>query len=281
MNTRRTTLLVAILLAIGTGWLTLNYVNSLKRSSAQSTEQRTVVVAAADIPARTTITPAMLQRTTRPADAVEPDAITDPSIAAGQLSLISIPAGSQISSSKIGRPGSVGLPVQLSPGKRAVSIQVDKVKGISGLIQPGDRVDVIAIPPRQNNEPPAAVTILRGIKVLAVGTSLETSSATPSPEESASTTVTLEVSPQQADLVAMADINTNLRLSLRSPRESINSEPTEALHFAPAAPVQVATVRAPAPAPAPAKPLDPPKASHTGIMIIDGDHIGYSGDAHQ
>jgi pilus assembly protein CpaB len=183
----------------------------------------------------------------------------------------------------VGQPADVGLPVRLSPGKRAVSIQIDKVKGISGLLQPGDRVDVIAIPQRgSGNDLPPAATILRGIRVLAIGTSLESSSATPSPEEANSTTVTLEVTPHQADLLASADQNTVIRLALRSPREPLNSEPTESLQL-PAAQVAAAQpppqqqapaqpVPAPLPQPARAEPYPP----HGSIMIIDGDRIGWS-----
>lgn len=288
MNTRRMTLLLAILLAIATGWLTLNYVNGLKRSElANNGAPRTVIVAAVDIPARTTIAPNMLQERTLPSSAVEPDAFQQPSQATGQLSLITIPAGSQISASKIGHPSDVGLPVRLAPGKRAVSIAIDKVKGISGMLEPGDRVDIIAIPPRNGSQLPQAAAILRGIRVLAVGSTLENASATPSPDEANSTTVTLEVTPHQADLLASADANTQLRLALRSPREALNSEPTESLEFpvtqvaaapAPArvpagtamAPTPVRAVDPPAPAPARA---DPPRGS---IMIIDGDHVGWS-----
>jgi pilus assembly protein CpaB len=287
MNTRRTTLLVAILLAIGTGWLTLNYINGVKGANSGATVQRTVLVAVSDIPPRTQITPAMVRRETRPAGTVDSDALSDTIPAVGSISLISIPAGSQLTASKVGRPSAVGLPVRLAPGRRAVSILIDKVKGVSGLIQPGDRVDVIAVPPRNGPDAPPAATILRGLKVLAVGTSLETSSATPSPEEQTSTTVTLEVTPRQADLIAMADQNASLRLALRSPREPLNSEPTEALHF-PAdesQQPQQQVAAAPAPAPAQAAPAPPPRAPdpapHGNIMIIDGDRIGYATSSDQ
>lgn len=288
MNTRRMTLLLAILLAIATGWLTLNYVNGLKRSElASNGAPRAVVVAAVDIPARATITANMVQERELPSSAVEPDAIQQTSQAVGQLSLITIPAGSQVSVSKIGRPQDVGLPVRLAPGKRAVSISIDKVKGISGLLEPGDRVDIIAIPPRNGNELPQAAAILRGIRVLAVGSTLENASATPSPEESNSSTVTLEVTPHQADLLASADANTQLRLALRSPRESLNSEPTESLQFpvTQVAAAQPAPQPAPQPArvpagtalaPAPVRAADPPPQQHGNIMIIDGDRIGWS-----
>lgn len=283
MNTRRITLLLAILLAVGTGWLTLNYINGVKNSTLANNTPRPVVVAAVDIPARTPITPNMIRETTLPASVVERDAIATAAEASGQLSLITIPAGSQVTASKVGRPSDVGLPVRLSPGRRAISIQIDRVKGISGLLEPGDRVDVLAIPPRNGNgaQLPQTAAILRGIKVLAVGNSMETSSATPSPDYQNSTTVTLEVTPKQADLLASADANTTLRLALRSPREPLNSEPTESLQLpitqvaAAPAPAPAPAAAAPAPAPAPARPAaDPPP--HGSIMIIDGDRIGWS-----
>src|SRR5581483_10152047 len=110
MNTRRTTLLVAILLAVGTGWLTLNYLSGVQRASNSNGVPREILVAAQEIPARAPITEAMLTRVSRPASAVEPDAISDPGRAIGALSLITIPAGATITDSKIGHPSDVGLP---------------------------------------------------------------------------------------------------------------------------------------------------------------------------
>lgn len=290
MNSRRMTLVIALVLAVGAGWLTLNYLSSIQRSSAINNQPRQILVAAQEIPARVPITPAMLATATRPAAAIEPDALTDPSKVVGALSLITIPAGGTITLSKVGHPSDMPLPVRLQPGMRAVSIPIDKVKAVSGLIEPGDRVDVIAIPPKTGDSPPPAAAILRGIRVLAVGPLLENNSATPSPENQVSTTITLEVTPKQADLLAMADVNTNLRLALRSPREPLNSQPTEALHF-PAGSVNdvVGSQSAPAPdaatlalralaaqatrsAPRPAR-----AAPSSGVIVIDGDRYTSGG----
>lgn len=279
MNTRRTTLIVAIVLAIGTGFLTLNYLSGLQRQANGNSAPRQIIVAAVDIPARVPITASMLATVARPASAIEPDAITDASKAVGALSLITIPAGSTITESKVGHPTDVGLPVQLKPGMRAVSIQIDKVKGVSGLIEPGDYVDVIAVLPRVGNKPPPAAAILRGVRVLSVGDQLEYSSATPSPQEANSTTVTLEVTPKQADMIDMADLNTVLRLALRSPREPLNSLPAEAMDWpelpsagAPAnPPAPVAAPPAVAQANPPAK-ADPPRYD-SGVVVIDGDRL--------
>jgi pilus assembly protein CpaB len=279
MNTRRTTLLIAIILAIGTGWLTLTYLSSLRPPPNQL---RAVLVATQEIPARVHIAATMFQSEMRPAQSLEPDAISNPNQAVGALTLVTIPVGGQITLSKVGTNVALALPVRLRPGMRAVSIPIDRVKGVSGMILPGDRVDVIAIPPETSGGPPGkAVTILRGIRVLVVGTNLEDPTATPSPEEMASATVTLEVNPKQADMLAWADANSNLRLALRSPREPIRSEPVEELTLmgnsaAPAIGPPAPLIGPPALVPAPA-PAVAARAPSSAVQIIVGDEIATPG----
>jgi pilus assembly protein CpaB len=276
MNVRRTTLLVAILLAVGTGWLTLTYLSSLRPPENQP---RPVLVTTQEIPARERVTEAMFHTETRSAQTLEPDALSNPNQAIGSLALITIPAGAQLTASEIGMNVPSALPVRLQPGMRAVSIPVDRVKGVSGMIQPGDRVDVIAIPPpRGNGPPPKAVTIFRGIRVLAVGNALENASATPSTEEKTAATVTLEVNPIQADLLAWADSNATLRLALRSPREALRSEPTELLTLTGG--TEAAPPTLPQPITPPAFAMGPPApipvAARTAVSpveLIVGDQV--------
>jgi pilus assembly protein CpaB len=279
MNVRRTTLLIAIVLAVGTGWLTLSYLSSLRPAPNQ---QRQVLVASQDIPARTTITSSMFHTETRDSKASQPDAISDPARATGALSLISIPSGSQITASDVGSNAELPLPVRLKHGMRAVSIPVDRVKGVAGLIQPGDRVDVIAVPPKDNNGVfPPAITILRGVRVLAIGATLEYASATPSPEDQNAATATLEVNPKQADILAYADVDATLRLALRSPLESIRSEPEERLvlnaNSYGIGPAPVGTLPPPAAVPPVSAPIAPPPAvaapqpAYNPVQVIVGD----------
>jgi Flp pilus assembly protein CpaB len=115
---------------------------------------------------------------------------------------------------------------------------------------------------------------------------LENAVATPGPDEQTAATVTLEVNPKQADLLAWADQNSTLRLALRSPREAIRSEPTEELVLAgnnaggPAAPP------GPVPAVGPAVPSMPAPVSAPGpavralpnpVEVIIGDEVQSSG----
>jgi pilus assembly protein CpaB len=271
-------LIVAVVLALGTGVLTLRYLSSLNQQATaqqQQVELMPIVVASRDIPARAKITPDMLTKTTRSANEVEPQALSDPKQAEGDIALISLPQGSTLTATKVGQPAEVGLTVRLKPGMRAVSIPVDRVKAVSGLIQPGDRVDVMASVNKGPGVPPKTFTIIRGALVLAINSELETAGATPSPEDQGAATVTLGVTPEQADLLTVADLNTTLRLALRSPQESVRSLPAERLEFADLGASANTDRNVPPPISPAAAPSSGPAvpAPTPGIVIIDGDKI--------
>jgi pilus assembly protein CpaB len=286
VNTRRVTLIVAVVLALGTGILTLRYLSSIQQQAnvqQQSVEMKSIVIANRDIPARAKITPDMLTKVSRPANQVEPGALDDPKLAMGDISLITIPSGTTLTETKVGRPADVGLTVRLKPGMRAISIPVDRVKAVSGLIEPGDRVDVLAAVPKGNGTQPRAVTIIRGALVLALNDSLETAGATPSPDNANLVTVTLGITPQQSDLLTMADLNTTLRLALRSPQEPVRSLEAETLTFPDTTGSSGSSAPEPAAAPAPpaypiaAAPLpaavQAPPIGYSPVTVIDGDRV--------
>ena len=98
----------------------------------------------------------------------------------------------------------------------------------------------------------------------------------------ASATVTLEVNPKQADLLAWADANSNLRLALRSPREPVRSEPVADLTLLGngAAPGLVPAIGPPAPVIGPPAGLPAPAPARTpssSVEIIVGDAIATPG----
>ena len=287
LDTRTIALSVAGVLAVGTGVLTYNYLASVGHANAP-VAQRTILVAAKKIPAHATITVDMLARTTRPADAVDPDAIMAPSLAVGAIAANEIPAGSALTQSKLIHYAASGLPGRVHVGMRAVAIALDKVKGVSNLIQAGDKVDVISTTMARADQAPRSVTIIRGATVLSVVTATE-AGATPPPDATSASnsnyaTATLEVTRQQADLLALADVNTMLRLALRSPKENLHSAPVEKLTLAAAQ--QVAAPRPMAANPmqgllpallaprAPVAQATPvPKATVAPVAVIEGDHL--------
>ncbi len=272
MNSRRITLIVAIVLAVTTGLLTLRYLNSVNQTAQVAVvESKPVVIASRDIPTRAKITPDMLTLVKRPANQVEPGAISDPHMAIGDVSLIAIPMNSTITDTKIGQPAAVGLTARIKPGMRAVTIPVDAIKSVNGLIQPGDRVDVLASVQKGSSDRPRTYAIIRGALVLALNSTIEpTPDQSPAPGTSGNVpqTVTLGVTVQQADLLTVADLNTTLRLALRSPNEPLRAEAEEPLDFQDATP-EPRTVATPAVPPVVAE----AKKERPSVTIVEGDKL--------
>lgn len=278
-NRRKMSLIAGVVLALGTAVLLFDYLGSVHANAAM-VKTRSVYIATRDIPARAALTADYVRQVQRPVSAVDADAVVSRRDITGKYSLITIPAGSVLMKAAIGAGGAAALPARLPVGMRAVSISIDRVKGVAGLIQPGDRVDVIAVPPRVGSEIPEAAAILRGVLVLAMGNEVETASATPSPDNQNLTTITLALNPNQVDLLAVADLNTTLRLALRSPKEAIRAYPAEPLRLGVPDRSGVAPVVMPPAAPTPRPeavqaqiaPRATARASH-GIELIDGDRI--------
>jgi pilus assembly protein CpaB len=131
-------------------------------------------------------------------------------------------AGEPLLSGQMVAPGERGfLAAVLTPGMRAVAVAVDAVSAASGLIWPGDRVDLILTQSLGNGDadPRKAVgeTFLRDIRVLSIDQRLgEAVDNQSTPEAKAPRTVTLEVTQQQAEMLKVATGLGNIALSLRS-----------------------------------------------------------------
>jgi pilus assembly protein CpaB len=126
--------------------------------------------------------------------------------------------GEPISEAKIVSPGSRGfLAAALAPGMRAVSVTVNATSGISGFVFPGDQVDILVThnPVVQGGgeaQHKAAETVLHDVRVIAVDQKLDNKSA----EALVPRTATLEVTPKQSEIIAVATEMGKLSLSLRS-----------------------------------------------------------------
>ncbi len=276
MKSRRVPLIVGLVLAVGTGALLLGYLTSLRPSTSPG-KTEAVLIATHDIPARAAVSADQFTVQQRIVAQVDPDAIGDPKELAGNDTLAAIPAGSIATRSKIGLASAATLPAQLAVGMRGATIAIDNVKGIAGLITPGDRVDVIAIPAAGGGEDPRGVAILRDVLVLAMGSDVHTTTASATgplaPAPPALTTVTLELTPNQVDLIDGADVSSTLRLALRNPKEPVDAFAPEPLHLAGNA-APVAPQPAAAASPAPQAATRP--ATTSGVIVIDGDHVAGS-----
>lgn len=192
-------------------------------------------------------------------------------------------AGEAIRSDDLMRPTDHGfMAAVLSPGMRAVTINVDAASGSSGLIWPGDRVDLILT--QMNNDPGAplgkrisAHTVLSNVRVVAVDSQLVSAQPNrnaPASLDAQNRTVTLEVDEDQAQRVAVGMRLGRLSVSVRASstlagpaKTDTKNDATFAQDILPdllekPAPAPVAPVVMAAPAPPP--PADPPMRVFSG-----------------
>ena len=129
-------------------------------------------------------------------------------------------AGEPIVKAKIVAPGSRGfLAAVLRPGMRAISVAVNPTSDVAGFVFPGDRVDLLidlSVPAetgdRSGYAHKAAETVLHDIRVIAIDQQLDSKEG----KAIVARTATLEVTPKQSEIVALADDMGKLSLSLRS-----------------------------------------------------------------
>jgi pilus assembly protein CpaB len=142
---------------------------------------------------------------------------------AGSVARNPVSAGEPITEAKIVLPGNRGfLAAVLKPGMRAISVPVTVTSGISGFIFPGDQVDLLItylVPVTgtpaaggSSYEHKASETVLHDVRVIAIDQRLETKAG----EALVAHTATLEVTPKQSEIIALASEIGKLSLSLRS-----------------------------------------------------------------
>ncbi len=144
--------------------------------------------------------------------------IADPSAAVGRVVIYPVQANEPITESRLA-PANVksgGLAAVVAPNKRAMGVKVDKVVGISGFIHPGNKVDVlVSLPKSDKVSVPVTKIVLENIPVLAVGVDVE--QASDKREKAAPVDViTLEVTPDEGERLALAAVEGKLQLALRN-----------------------------------------------------------------
>jgi pilus assembly protein CpaB len=168
-----------------------------------------IPVARRDIAMGVTVTDDMLGRKTIPFAYLVPGTLKRPSEISGARALRFIGAGEPITASSIaGGKGAGNLASRIPADLRAYSIQLARGAAGSSDLRPGDKVDVLST----NGDPPRTGTLLTGRLILSVGG--------PAPGEgndagsSAAPTITLLVSPGEAELLAQAACSGEISVSL-------------------------------------------------------------------
>ncbi len=174
-----------------------------------------IVYAAARIPAGTTIAPNQLKLVYQEAQAVPEGSFANLQDAVGRVPVVDVEPNLAVTTKNTTSADRVGTLINLKPGMRAVSIRVDEATSVSGFAQPGSYVDVGAVLSPSPNSKPVSKVIVQNLRVLANGRDTQAKSD----GQRSGSTVTLEVSPAQAGMLALATREGSLYLILRHPAD--------------------------------------------------------------
>ena len=179
-----------------------------------------VVVATRDLQIGTRLQPAMLETVSWPVSAPIKSPLQSTEQAYDRVINIPILRGEPILETKLAAMGQQGgLSSVLKDGKRAVTVKVNEIVGVAGFALPGNFVDVMAnIPDKDNN--PVSKIVLERIQVLAVAQDVASTENKPRVVSA----VTLEVTPQEAEIIDLARSVGALSLVLRSQVDVANVE---------------------------------------------------------
>jgi pilus assembly protein CpaB len=223
--------LVLVVALIAVSWFGVSILNQSRHPQVAETAQpqtEQVLAAAVLLQAGALLQPTDLTSSPVPVNAVPEGASLDTpanrSALIGSMIRSSISPGAPILDSAVIHPGDHGfLAAVLAPGMLATTVGVDAVSGAAGLIWPGDHVDVLLTQTLSDPSVPvgqqiAAQLVLQNVRVIATGQQLVQGnvSTAGAPAPAAATTVTLEVTPQGAQRVAVAVRLGTLSLIVRS-----------------------------------------------------------------
>lgn len=237
MNPENKKQILIIVLAIGAGIvatvMTAGYVQSkieseraMMAKQLQSKQQEFV---------------AMQQQSLQRVDALTQEIVTlkqqqeqikQQAISAAQAAAKAVPVGAGAKDGvKIRKPS---LALRTPPGKRAVTVLIDSLSAVGGLVDPGDFVDVIAqlnIPKttggtkdKEDKKDTVTVMVFQHLQILAINTNLDDRGAYDDQQAATTLKITFAVEPQEAGFMSFAEKNGKIQLALRSPTEKKNEQ---------------------------------------------------------
>jgi pilus assembly protein CpaB len=215
----RSRALIALVVAVGAGLCAaVLVVRLVARRSASGVVQkvplRKVAIAKQELPMATTVTAEMVTFLEWPVAAAPEGGFDDTQPVVGRVVRSAMMPGEPFLEGRLAPRGAGdGLSAVIPSEMRAMTVRVNESSGVAGFVHPGDRVDVVAtMQPREGDNTLRSRVVLQNIAVVAVGAELTAQSAKPIQVP----VVTLLVTPEQSERLALSASHGELQLTLRA-----------------------------------------------------------------
>jgi pilus assembly protein CpaB len=212
-------LAIAVLAGGGLAYGTYNAMKP-QQPVVQQVPTQPVVVAAVDLSLGAELKAEDMKVLNFPQGQAPEGTFAAPSEIVGRGVIVSLAKGEPILPAKLAaKEAGAGLPPVIPDGMRAVSVRVNEVIGVAGYVLPGSRVDVITtVSPTNQMQDMTSKVVLANVLTLTSGTRMEQDQKDGKPVQV--TVVTLAVSPEQAERLALASTEGKIQLALRNPLDT-------------------------------------------------------------
>ena len=216
-------LAVATLFGLGAAWLAARYLE--ERASEielrQQGQMGRAVVAKTDLAVGTPLTHDLVAIREVPVEWLHSSAITPEQFERAAGAVLAQPArgGEPLVWSQLEERRPASLSAHLAPGRRATTIPVDETSSLSGLLRPGDRIDLLATVQRDKQH--LTMPLLQGVRVLATGSRTRPGEDVGAGDPLGGTfgTLTLDLSEEEATWLVAARALARLTAVLRNPQD--------------------------------------------------------------
>ena len=215
---RRIRLWLVLLLALGSGalagYLALQYLQEKATPLVAAEPRRNqIVVAARDLEVGELVRAEDVKVVEWPGDALPPGYASSPSEVLGRGVITPIRVNEPLLATKLAdKEAGAGLSIVIPEGMRALSVRVDEVTAVAGFVGAGKRVDVLVTLTNRGSEGSYTRTVLQNVPVLAAGQQVQDVDGRPRTVS----VMTLLVTPQQAEVLALASVEGRIQLALRN-----------------------------------------------------------------
>jgi pilus assembly protein CpaB len=269
MGARRLGLALLAALVISLGITYVFYVRVMKTQASNRPKMKSVVAAGVALQPGTPITAENLTLINWPDNVALDGLIEKKEDVTGRVLMYSVAANDPVLRRDLASSTSFGLSAKIPDGMRATAVKTNEVLNIAGFIFPGSRVDVLVTLRGENNGASTMTrTVLQNVQVLSTGTKMDPD---PNGKPENVTIITLLVTPEESEKLALAENQGTIQFVLRNGGDSASTN-TPAIGIAeltgapkPPVPEPVRTKRAAA-----AAAVKPPTNSYLVETLANG-----------
>jgi len=219
--TNRRIMVIAILLALVSAFLVYQYLNRATEPVVEETPKVQVVVAAQNIPQDTRVSSEMFKVIDIPPEYAHPQAFRSidelvSSEGFAGITKVELYKDEQVLKTRVYH-GEVTakFSYRIPENRRALSISMNEVMAVSGLVDVGDRVDMLlTMTPTIPGAKPRTFNLLQNMEIIAIGAQIVTAD---DGAQHLAGTMTLSVTPEEAQMITFAEAQGTFRLALRNP----------------------------------------------------------------